>query len=167
MSVMVGLPERVGPRPATYPEIPHQQLDQIAPAELQEELWQRMIGLDHIRTGASVVSLADTRALHMNPAHAAGPAMAPAKGPATMVARESTEFAHLHGPLDGSLHLLLPERDAAEVVEKGWGEPHPVVRDGRHAPTLVMVYGPRDEDELETVWELVRRSHAFASGQVL
>jgi hypothetical protein len=32
-------------------------------------------------------------------------------------------------------------------------------------PTLVMIYGPRDAAELETVWRLVEISHAFARGQ--
>jgi phospholipase/carboxylesterase len=151
--------ERCGDRPATFPEIPHQQLDQIAPVELQEELWRRMAGLGHVRTGPSVVSLPETRALHLDPEHALGPG--------TAFVRDSTEFAHLHGAFDGSLHLLLPERDAAEAVARGWGEFHPLVLEGRCPPTLIMVYGPRDDDELETVWELVRRSHAFASGQIL
>ncbi|MFB4278134.1 luciferase family protein [Nonomuraea sp. MTCD27] len=158
-SALFVLGERLGERPTTTPEIPHQQLDQIAPVELQEELWRRMSGLDHVRTGPSVVSLPETRALHMEPAHAYGPASA--------FVRDSTEFAHLHGVFDGSLHALLPEADAAEAVEKGWAELHPIVHEGRCPPTLVLLYGPRDEDELETVWELVRRSHAFASGQIL
>ena len=36
------LPERPGPRPDTGPAMPHQQLSENAPAELQEELWRRM-----------------------------------------------------------------------------------------------------------------------------
>ncbi|GAA3689446.1 hypothetical protein GCM10022224_063630 [Nonomuraea antimicrobica] len=52
-------------------------------------------------------------------------------------------------------------------METGWAEPHPLVHEGRCPPTLVMLYGPRDEDELAVVWELVRRSHAFASGKIL
>jgi hypothetical protein len=31
--------------------------------------------------------------------------------------------------------------------------------------TLVMIYGPRDEAELETVWQLVEISYAFARGE--
>ncbi|WP_345572403.1 luciferase family protein [Nonomuraea rosea] len=159
MTAPYALQQRCGERPMTSPEIPHQQLDQTAPEELQEELWRRMSALDHVRTGASVVSLPETRALHMEPGHAFGPDSA--------FVRDSTEFAHLHGLLDGSLHLLLPEGEAAEAVAKGWGELHPVAVEGRCPPTLIMLYGPRDEDELETVWDLVRRSHAFAAGQIL
>ncbi|MEV1172498.1 luciferase family protein [Nonomuraea sp. NPDC049784] len=152
-----GLPARRGPRPATTTGIPHQQLDQIAPVELQENLWRRMSALAHVHTGTSVISLPETRALHLDPAYAYGPSSA--------FFQDSTEFAHLHGDHDGSLHALLPEGEAAEVVAKGWAEFHPAVHEGRHPPTLVMLYGPRNEADLETVWQLVRRSHAFASGQ--
>jgi hypothetical protein len=37
------LPTRSGDRPTTGPEIPHEQLDQTAPVELQEGLWRRML----------------------------------------------------------------------------------------------------------------------------
>src|SRR5919204_5511596 len=89
------LPERRGPRPRTGPAIPHQQLSQTAPPELQEELWRRMSELDGVRTGRSGVSLPDTRALHLEPGLAAGP-----RG-AVMV---GTEFAPLHGKPHGSPH---------------------------------------------------------------
>lgn len=87
----------------------------------------------------------------------------PAGGPpeAFMVGRE---FAHLHPPTDGSLHMMLP-LDLAEAVDAhGWGELHPAARMGVIPPTAMMVYGPRDEGELEVVWELLRASRAFAAG---
>jgi len=31
-------------------------------------------------------------------------------------------------------------------------------------PTAMMMYGPRDEGELEIVWGILRASHAFAAG---
>jgi phospholipase/carboxylesterase len=75
-----------------------------------------------------------------------------------------TEFAHLHGARDGSLHVALPTADATLAIEKGWAELHPLARPGVFPPTLVMLYGPRDEAELETIWQLVQISYAFARG---
>jgi hypothetical protein len=136
--------------------MPHQQLDQIAPLSLQEELWNRMKELEGVRTGRSGVSLPESRALHLDQNLAAGPPEAFLVG---------TEFAHLHGPSDGSLHLALPEVEAAEAIEKGWGELHPVAQlIGR--PTMLMLYGPRNDSELETVRRLVQLSYAFARGQL-
>ena len=78
-----------------------------------------------------------------------------------------TEFAHLHPPDDGSLHLVLPAKVAQEVVQKGWGELHPAARMGIIPATAVMVYGPRDERELEVVWLIVLAAYASARGLAL
>ena len=137
--------------------LPHQQLDQTPPAELQEELLRRMAALDGVRVGRSGVSLPESRALHLDPQLAHGPADAFMVG---------TEFAHLHGTSDGSLHAMLPEPEAAEAITKGWAELHPLAREGTAPATLVMIYGPRDKAELETVWRLVQASYAFARGGV-
>jgi hypothetical protein len=149
---------RTGERPATHKAMPHQQLDQIAPAELQEELWRRMEALEGVRTGRSGVSLPESRAVHLDPELARG------QPEAFLVA---TEFAHLHGASDGSLHAMLPPALATEAIDKGWAELHPMARLGVAPPTLVMLYGPRDRDELETVWRLVEASYAFARGDAL
>lgn len=150
----IKLTARTGQKPATGPVIPHQQLSQNAPVDLQESLWQRMIQLPHVITGPSLVSAHDTRALHLQPAYARGPAGSLMVG---------TEFAHLHGPGDGSLHMMLPPALVTDIIAKGWGEVHPIAR-SQPSPALVMIFGPRDADELETVWQLVRASYDFAAG---
>jgi hypothetical protein len=155
MGDQVRIPERSGPPPDTGPAMPHQQLSENAPAPLQEELWRRMSSLEGVRTGRSGVSLPETRALHLEPELATGPPEAFMAG---------TEFAHLHGPQDGSLHMALPADLAREAIDRGWAELHPLARAGRLPETLVMVYGPRDEDELETVWGLVSASYENARG---
>jgi phospholipase/carboxylesterase len=61
---------------------------------------------------------------------------------------------------------MLPLSIASDAIDKGWAELHPVARRGAGPPTLVMLYGPRDEAELEVVWRLVQTSYAFARGEV-
>ncbi|UGT43619.1 DUF5519 family protein [Nocardia yamanashiensis] len=151
----LGLPRRSGDRPRTRPHNPHQQLSDIAPPDVQEALWDRMITLPGVRIGASQVSLPDTRALYLEPELAAGPADAFVAG---------TEFAHLHGHRDGSLHLCLPTDLAAEAIEKGWAEQHPMARLGYLQPTLLLVYGPRDAEELAVVWRILRAAYDNARG---
>jgi hypothetical protein len=114
-----------------------------------------MTELPHARTGRSLVSAPSSRALHLTANTAAG------RAEAFMVA---TEFAHLHGDGSGSLHLALPQTIASRALAAGWGEPHPAVAPGLVHPTVVMLFGPRDERELELIWRLVQVSHAFASG---
>jgi Luciferase len=149
------LPARSGPRPKTGPTVPHEQLSQNAPIELQDELWRRMSTLEGVRVGRSGISRPETRALHLDPALALGPKDAFVVG---------TEFAHLHRSADGSLHALLPRDLGRGAIQRGWAELHPAAAAGFQPDTLVMLYGPRDEAELETVWELVKASYAFARG---
>ena len=75
------------------------------------------------------------------------------------------EFAHLHPGHDGSLHLALPPALAADLIAKGWGVAHPLAG-VRLSPGMVMVFGPRDDAELDTVLGVVATSHAWASGQI-
>lgn len=151
------LPQRAGTRPRITPATPHMQLDQMGPKALHDDLWRRMAGLDGIRSGHSGISEIRTRALHLDPRLAQGPRDAFLVG---------TEFAHLHGDGSGSLHLALPPRRAEEAMHRGWAEPHPVVAMGYGFPTWVMLYGPRDDDELTVLWHLVLDSHAYARGQI-
>lgn len=112
-----------------------------------------MTTLDDVVTGPSGISFPDTRALHLRPT------------PTTLTPERfliGTEFAHLHGPTDGSLHLTLPYDVVAEVVRQGWGELHPIARAGQRPATLLMLFGPRNNDELEILWPLVQQSHTFA-----
>jgi len=145
--------ERPGTRPTTSPEIPHEQLDQTPSLTLQAELWRRMIALPNVTVGPSAKSVPQTRALHLDPALALGPREAFIGG---------TEFAHLHGNHDGSLHASLPLEMAGHAIAQGWAELHPLVRMGRRPPNLVMLYAPRNAEELETIWQLVEASYAFA-----
>jgi hypothetical protein len=60
-------------------------------------------------------------------------------------------------------HVHDPQADRlSEAVDAGWAEPHPVARSGLIPPTAVMLYAPRDEEELAVVEVLVQASHAFA-----
>jgi Family of unknown function (DUF5519) len=144
---------RPGPRPRTTPTNPHSQLTQNAPSHLQERLFAFAGSLDGVVVGPSAVSVPGARAFHL-------PASSHGARQAFMVGRE---FAHLHPPSDGSLHMALPPDVVDGVIANGWAERHPLA--GRHGlpANIVMVYGPRDDEELAVVEDLVRASHSFAS----
>jgi len=143
---------RAGPRPRTTPTNPHTQLDQIAPRPLQEKVFSLARGLVGVVVGPSHVSVPGARAFHLPQC------THPAKA-GFMLERE---FAHLHPPRDGSLHMALPPEIVQTVVDNGWAEYHPLA--GKHGlpGNIVMVYGPRDEGEVEVVGELLRASHGYA-----
>jgi phospholipase/carboxylesterase len=144
--------ERAGTRPRTTPTNPHTQLDQNAPPALQEKLFALARELPNVRVGPSLVSVPGARAFHLPGCRQ------PAPG-GFMVERE---FAHLHPAGDGSLHMALPPEIVDRVIDNGWAERHPLAGRFGLSNNIVMVYGPRDEAELEVVAALVRASHARA-----
>jgi phospholipase/carboxylesterase len=96
----------------------------------------------------SGVSVPGARAFVLDEASARGPAEA---------FQTRREFAHLHPPYDGSLHMTLPAETAEAAYAAGWGEPHPV-------SGTPLIFGPRDESELEVVWGLLQSSYEYAKG---
>jgi phospholipase/carboxylesterase len=90
---------------------------------------------------------------------------APTTGPAqAFLVPRAREFAHLHPGHDGSLHIALPVGMAADAIRHGWAVAHPLAGI-RLTPGMVLVYGPRDERELDVVTAIVSTSHAWATGK--
>jgi hypothetical protein len=148
-------PPRGGPRPQTPPVLPHLQLDQWPPPEIVRTLIESSLGLQYVRSKQSRMAGPQTLALWLPDRYAAGPDDAFIDG---------HEFCHLHPVPHGSLHLTLanPLRDHA--IRLGWAEPHPITRAGILPETLVMVYAPRDLQELAVIQQLVWHSFRFARG---
>lgn len=151
------LPHRSGARPGVSWRIPQQQVTAQAPTALQERLAVAVAALDGVVVGPSHISVPGTRAFL---------ATAPRGDSADFLVPSAGEFAHLHAPHDGSLHLALPPDLATDVVVQGWGQMHPLAGT-RLTAGFVMVYGPRDDAELEIVLAIVRTSHQRALGLVM
>ncbi|MEM9709157.1 MAG: hypothetical protein AAF871_10225 [Pseudomonadota bacterium] len=149
------LPHRRGPRPETTDRLPHSQLSQHGPDEIVQALHDWCFSLPSVANEHSGISVPGARALVLHEGTACN-------HDAFMVGRE---FAHIHPhPDSGSMHIKLAAEDAAAMVEAGWGEDHYLVSQGHYPPGLVMVFSPRDNDELETVKKIVARSYEFATG---
>ncbi|KAH7396830.1 hypothetical protein DE146DRAFT_52355 [Phaeosphaeria sp. MPI-PUGE-AT-0046c] len=74
------------------------------------------------------------------------------------------EVAHVH-PAENSLHVYVSPQDAKLVMRRGWGQRFPVT--WLAPPSWIMVYAPRNEQEVEVVREIVRAAVCFAVGQEL
>src|SRR2546428_11178804 len=128
---------RAGPRPRTTPTNPHTQLDQNAPPDLQERVFETGRSLSGVVVGPSLVSVPGARAFHL-------PGCGHAAQGAFMIQRE---FAHLHPPRDGSLHMTLPPEIVEKVIENGWAEFHPLAGScGLAADVVQVARRPRDEE---------------------
>lgn len=145
---------RRGARPVTSTEGPHSQLSQRSTPALWGRLVARTFALPAIVEGHSAVSPASSRAvlLASRPElHAPETSLAPQGNP--------VEPVHLHGMDDTSIHLCLPPERAAELCDRGWAEPHQYADYGSE----IMVYGPRDEPELEFVVGIISESIEWAT----
>ena len=150
------LPRRSDARPRTTPTNPHTQLDQ-QPTDLTiaRHLADRAFALPAVEERPSAISVPGARALWLREGVPAGPREA------FMIDRE---FAHLHPAPDFSLHLTLPPAWVDHVLAQSWGELHPMATRGLIPATTVMVYAPRNAEELEVVSRILRVSHNFAGG---
>jgi hypothetical protein len=149
-------PERPGPRPTVTTHEPQEQLDQLGPEELWDELQQRAVALPGVEERPSAISVKGARAFWLDPELL--------KGPEDSLIIER-EFAHIHPRPDSSWHLQLPHELAVLAVSGGWGEVHTVVWLGDAPANSMLLYSPRNREEMEVVWSLVQESYRYATGQ--
>ena len=148
------LPVRQGDRPSTTNTNPHTQLNQ-QPEDLSfiGELMDWAFALSHIEKRPSAISVPGAIAMCMEQGHTCIGCNAFMIG---------TEFAHFHPHPDYSLHLGLPQNEAETMIEQGWGEWHPMIKRGILPPNIVMLYAPRNQEELEVTKVILGRSYEFA-----
>ncbi|HEX2054545.1 MAG TPA: luciferase family protein [Actinomycetota bacterium] len=151
------LPRRSGDKPRTTPDDPHRQLTQIAPVEMQELVVEQGRKMAGTYVCPSLISIPGSRAFVLDDS---------TPTPSSQVFMTAREFAHIHPPVDGSLHMVLPPHIVRQVVERGWGEQHPVAMMGLVPPTTMMIYGPRDPAEVEVVLMLLKASWGYARGEL-
>ena len=145
------LPTRRGARPATTPTNPHTQL---APVDLQDRLRDHALALPGVRPGRSQVSVPGTVAFFLDE---------PVEK-SLLPNLFAGEWGHIHPHYDGSLHLNLPTELAEKLIEAGWAEYHSLVARGHIPPLVVMLYGPRDEDELAVCRSIVEEAYLANGG---
>jgi hypothetical protein len=69
------------------------------------------------------------------------------------------EFTHLH--LDGSIHTVVGTEVEDEIITKKWGVRHMYYDRGVKE---VLIYAPRNEEELEIIKMVVIKSYEYATG---
>lgn len=150
------IPHRAGPRPTTTSSIPHSQTDQQpADSRYLTAVLEQAGSWAGVVQGESGISVAGARALSLADDVPAGPPEA------FMVGRE---FGHGHAQGDHSLHLTLPLELVDQLEAAGWSEPHFLVLTGQLPRTHVMLYAPRDDDEVALALVIVQASYEFAGG---
>jgi Family of unknown function (DUF5519) len=154
---IANLPARKGAPPRMTPTNPQEQLEQF-PDEwrLVETLADYAFSLANVVERPTHIAPPGSRALTFNSDHASD------DRDAFMV---DLEFAHIHNPPVGSMHLTLPSdiRDAA--IAKGWALRHPLAVRGIVSPDVTFVFAPRNDEELAWAKILLAASHQYAHKQ--
>lgn len=153
MTDSLNLKPRIGEKPETTSKLPHAQRTDHGPDDVIKKLHAFCFSLPGVNNKQSGISVPGARALVMDSTCACNPK-------AFMIGRE---FAHIHpSPDNGSMHIQLPKDDALEVIAKGWGEDHYLVTLGHLPQGLVLLFSPRNDDELEIIKTIVLRGHSYA-----
>jgi hypothetical protein len=153
------LPKRNGPRPTIAGIAPQRQLDQPGCPQMYQALRSALekaadIEPELLRTGTSCFEKKGLALFALQPINAT------CRG----------EICHVHHS-DRSMHMNLHPDDAKVVLEQGWGERHPLARGGwmkAYVPReFVMVYAPRDRDELDVVCRIIEAAGFWVCGERL
>lgn len=148
----LSVPVRKGPKPVTTPapartHWPQSQVSDNAPPALQVAIVERVLALPDVSMGPSVISVPGARGFFLDDILFKAPRFS------------GTEFGHIHPEWDGSFHLMLSPDLVNKVGWSGWGEFHP------RTNQVVMVYGPRDEEELEIIFDLIKVAYRYSKGE--
>ncbi len=146
---MLNIPVRDGERPKTTNTNPHEQLTQNPDNGMHQQFKEQLFNLDHVSRRPSIISVPGSEALWLNEDQTCNCAGG------FMIGRE---FAHVHPAYDGSLHMVLSVADFQQVIDKKWGEKHPLAGMGPIPETVLLVYGPRNNEEITTVLSIVEAS---------
>lgn len=105
-----------------------------------------VLGLSKLEKGSAALFLLDGAPVH----------------PVARTHRREICHCHLSGdPPDRSSHCTLSYEDAKEVIDKGWGERHPLSGSPIVGPSYIFLYAPRNEKELDVFGTILRASTKF------
>jgi len=144
------IPERRGDRPQIgWHFAPHRQINKFSSPEIQ----QRLAAFFNARVDANptLVEMAASPHEKVHPGIIIHPSI---PSPHKVAEKSLREIAHLHPVKDYSIHATLAPQDCKVVIERGWGERHPL--SSIILPKeYVLIYTPRDEEELEVVERII------------
>lgn len=150
----LSLSQRAGDAPVTGQQPPQLQFSDQSPRDVYQKMADWFFStFPHTREEPTRISVPTSRALWLDENIEAAPTV-------FMPPLGSREFAHLHE--DGSFHLVMAEGDEQEVISKDWGLHHPWKHKGVNE---ILVYAPRNDEEIEILKPVVEASYRFAMRQ--
>ena len=146
---------RAGVRPTVSPyPIPHRQLDQLADVGMRSQLSELFDRIVDRHADRVLYALS-----HFEKRH---PAITLKSAEGAVGAGSHGEIAHIH-PSDNSMHMVLSPSDAIAAIEMGWAQRHGLAGVAVGLPaTYVMVYSPRNQEDLAVVERLLEAAITYA-----
>ncbi|KAK3341401.1 hypothetical protein B0T25DRAFT_340982 [Lasiosphaeria hispida] len=151
------LPYRPGPRPSVAGLAPQRQLNQPGSQQAYNQLRSSIETLtarlpQKFVTATSCLEKHGFALFSRHPINVCG----------------NGEVCHIHTS-DRSMHMNLHPDDIKEVLEKGWGQRHPMAWKGWvRAPvptTFTMIYAPRDESDLRIVSKIIEAAIWYTTAE--
>ena len=155
---LVDLPKREGQRPTVAPfAVPHRQINQHNDTVIRVK--QKKVFDDKVVNSNNSLIYKTSYLENNSPGIFLKDS---ASGNQTIVPISHAEVGHIH-MFDGSIHIILSPSDTKEVIEKGWGELHGLAGQGRAAKTYLMIYSPRNEQELQITKIILEAAVKYAT----
>lgn len=152
------LPVRDGNPPQIGETIPQLQFSDLSPEHIRHQLWDWAFNtFDDVTEEDTRISVPTSRAMWLDEAVPA------AHDDAFMPPPGSREFCHMH--LDGSIHAVISNEAEDEVIAKNWGKRHPLYHS--HGVKEVIVYAPRNEEEIKVLQTVIAKSYEYATGRTM
>ncbi|KAJ7274507.1 hypothetical protein B0H12DRAFT_401780 [Mycena haematopus] len=154
--------ERRGTRPLTgWHCVPHRQTDRMPSEDVAKRL--DAIFEKHADANPALVQITPSPHEKSVPAMVIHPDIPSPHKDADQALRE---IAHVHR-IDHSLHVTLLPADSKTAIDLGWAERHPLSGVSRFVPlpnNYLLVYAPRDEEELDVVERILVASMGYMTG---
>jgi hypothetical protein len=150
------LPERTGETPQIGQTPPQLQFSDKSPRDIYQKFHDWMFStFPKVRKEPTRISVPTSIAMWLDENEDVGhiDAFMPPSG--------GREFTHIH--LDGSIHTVLGTEIEDEIIRKKWGVRHMYYDRGVKE---VLIYAPRNEEELNIIKTVVIKSYEYATGKI-
>ncbi len=156
MSITFELPIRDGEKPDIGQQPPQLQFSDLGPEDVRLTLKSWAFStFPNVEEHDTLISVPTSRALWLDEKVLA------AHDDAFMPPPNSREFCHLHA--DGSFHAVVDVAIEDKILQKQWGVRHMYYDRGVKE---MLVYAPRDENELIVAKRIITESYRYASGDI-
>ncbi|MCW3007866.1 MAG: hypothetical protein JWP17_2492 [Solirubrobacterales bacterium] len=153
-SYLAEVPQRRGDRAQIARQYPCAQVTQADDPAAQDHVLGLVGGWPGVTIADTRQTIVNCRAMVLDEHLALG------QGEAFITGRELAQVR-----ADGSVHTALAPEWAEPLMQKRWGQVHPLALYGLIPPQSLVFYAPRDEQELRVIERILIAAYSYACGR--